>query len=87
MSRVAITGVGAISCLGSDRESIAKSLYEGRSGIVSDPERKELGFRSSLTGSIKDFDPRRYASRKMRKTMTLFSIQSYAAAMQAIEQS
>jgi 3-oxoacyl-[acyl-carrier-protein] synthase-1 len=87
MSRVAITGVGAISCLGNDRESIAKSLYEGRSGIVSDPERAELGFRSCLTGVIKDFDPRRYASRKMRKTMTLFSVQSYAAAMQAVEQS
>lgn len=87
MSRVAITGVGAISCLGNDRESIAKSLYEGRSGIVSDPERAKLGFRSCLTGEIKDFDPRRYASRKMCKTMTLFSVQSYAAAMQAIEQS
>lgn len=87
MTRVAITGVGAISCLGNDRDSIAKSLYEGRSGIVSDPERVGLGFRSCLTGAIKDFDPRRYASRKMRKTMTLFSIHSYAAAMQAIEQS
>ncbi len=87
MTRVAITGVGAISCLGNDRDSIAKSLYEGRSGIVSDPERAGLGFRSCLTGAIKDFDPRRYASRKMRKTMTLFSIHSYAAAMQAIEQS
>jgi len=87
MSRVAITGVGAISCLGNDRQSIAKSLYTGRSGIVSDPERTKLGFRSTLTGSIKDFDPCRYVSRKLRKTMTLFSVQSYAAVMQAIEQS
>ncbi len=87
MSRVAITGVGGISCLGCDRESIAESLYKGRSGIVTDPEREALGFRGCLTGSIKDFDPRCYGSHKMRKTMTLFSIQSYAAAMQAIEQS
>ncbi len=87
MNRVAITGVGAISCLGCDRQGIVESLYQGRSGIVSDPRRKELGFRSSLTGAIKDFDVSRYASRKIRKSMTLFSIQSYAAALQAIEQS
>ena len=83
MSRVAITGIGAISCLGCDRERIAESLYQGRSGIVCDPKRKELGFRSSLTGEIKDFDPGRYVTRKQRKTMTLFTIQSYAAALQA----
>jgi len=85
MHRVAITGIGAISCLGCDRERIAESLYQGRSGIVCDPKRKELGFRSSLTGEIKDFDPDRYVTRKQSKTMTLFTIQSYAAALQAIE--
>ena len=85
MPRVAITGIGAISCLGCDREGIAESLYQGRSGIISDPKRKELGFRSSLTGVIKGFDPSCYATRKQRKAMTLFTIQSYAAALQAIE--
>ena len=86
MFRIAITGIGAISCLGQDLENIAESLYQGRSGIVCDPKRKELGFRSSLTGAIHGFDPARYVNRKMRKTMTLFTIQSYAAALQAIEQ-
>jgi 3-oxoacyl-[acyl-carrier-protein] synthase-1 len=86
MFRVAITGIGAISSLGCDLDTIAESLYHGRSGIVSDPIRKELGFRSSLTGAINGFDPTRYVSRKTRKTMTLYTIQSYAAALQAIDQ-
>jgi 3-oxoacyl-[acyl-carrier-protein] synthase-1 len=86
MNRVAITGIGAISCLGCDQEAIADSLYQGRSGIVFDAERKELGFRGCLTGAIKDFEPRRYVTRKMERTMTLFGIQSYAASLQAIEQ-
>ena len=86
MFRVAITGIGAISCLGCDLESIADSLYHGRCGIVCDPQRKELGFRSSLTGAIRGFDPARYVNRKMHKTMTLFTVQSYAAALQAIDQ-
>jgi 3-oxoacyl-[acyl-carrier-protein] synthase-1 len=86
MFRVAITGIGAISSLGCDLVGIAESLYHGRSGIVCDPKRKELGFRSSLTSAIHGFDPARYVNRKMRKTMTLFTIQSYAAALQAIDQ-
>lgn len=87
MSRVAITGIGAISCLGCDANTIADSMYHGRSGIVFDSERKKLGFRSPLTGMIQGFDPARYANHKMLKTMTLFTAQSYAAALQAIEQS
>lgn len=84
--RVAITGVGAISCLGVRRESIADGLYHGCSGIVIDPERARIGFRSPLTGHIKGFNPEEHLNRKTRKTMTDHAIQSYAAAMQAIEQ-
>lgn len=86
MNRVAITGIGAVSCLGCDHQTIADSLYHGRSGIVFDPERQQLGFRGCMTGAIKDFDPHRYVSRKIQKTMTLFSVESYAACLQAIEQ-
>ena len=87
MNRVVITGVGAISCLGCDCETIAAGLYDGDCGIVIDAERQKLGFRSSLTGMIKGFIPQKYVSRKEGKTMTVFAVQSYAAAMQAIEQS
>lgn len=86
MKRVAITGVGAISCIGCNREQISNSLYRGLSGVSSDSERRELGFRSSLTGMIRGFEPRTYVSRKAQKTMTLSAIQGYAASMQAIEQ-
>ncbi|MBN2064757.1 MAG: beta-ketoacyl-[acyl-carrier-protein] synthase family protein [Sedimentisphaerales bacterium] len=82
--RVVITGIGAISCLGCDLDTIADSLYHGRSGIVCDTERKALGFRSGLTGAIKGFEPNKYACRKTRKTMTLYTIQSYAAVLQAL---
>jgi 3-oxoacyl-[acyl-carrier-protein] synthase-1 len=85
--RVVITGVGAISCLGCNLKTIADSLYHGCSGIVCDPERQQIGFRSCLTGAIRGFDPNRYVNRKVQKTMTTFAIQSYAAAIQAIEQS
>jgi 3-oxoacyl-[acyl-carrier-protein] synthase-1 len=86
MHRVAITGVGIISCLGNDRETVGRALLQGKSGIVFDPERQSLGFRSPLTGVIRDFDPSRHLSKKQRKTMPDFAVWTHAAAMDALEQ-
>jgi 3-oxoacyl-[acyl-carrier-protein] synthase I len=52
MNRVVITGMGIYSCLGKNLDEVKQSLYGGRSGIVFDPERKEFGYRSALTGFI-----------------------------------
>ncbi len=86
MNRVAITGIGIVSCLGTDREIIARRLYRGESAVEVDPERLALGFRSPLTTRIPGFEPSRYISRKARKTMTDFAVQAYAASVDAIEQ-
>jgi 3-oxoacyl-[acyl-carrier-protein] synthase-1 len=85
--RVAITGVGIVSCLGRDRETVAGALHAGRSGIVVDEERRALGFISPLTGRIPEFTPRFPLSRKQKKSMPLFAEWAYEAAMQAVEQS
>ena len=50
--RVVITGMGIWSCLGTTLEEVKKSLYEGRSGIVLDASRRELGFQSALTAVV-----------------------------------
>ncbi len=52
MTRVVITGLGIYSCIGKNLVEVNKSLYEGRSGIVLDPRRKEMGYRSGLTGYL-----------------------------------
>ncbi len=85
MNRVAITGTGIISCLGNNIEIAGESLRRGVSGIVIDETRREMGFRSPLTGVIKDFSPDSYLSRKQRKTMPDFAIQAYAAVMDALK--
>ncbi|MBN2644645.1 MAG: beta-ketoacyl-[acyl-carrier-protein] synthase family protein [Desulfuromonadaceae bacterium] len=82
--RVAITGVGVVSCLGCGCEAVSAALRAGRSGIVVDEERLELGFRSPLTGTIRGFDPKDWLGRKERKTMTDFSVQAYAATREAL---
>ncbi|MEN6337886.1 MAG: beta-ketoacyl-[acyl-carrier-protein] synthase family protein [Phycisphaerales bacterium] len=84
MNRVAITGVGIVSCLGADKETVAAGLYRGQSAVEVDPERVALGFRSPLTTRIRDFDATRHLNRKARKTMTDFAVQAHAAATEAI---
>lgn len=84
MHRVAITGVGIVSCLGSDVGTVSEALRQGQSGIVVDEERRKLGFRSPLTGRVLGFDADSVLSRKQRKTMPDFAIQAYKAAQDAI---
>ena len=84
MHKVAITGIGIVSCLGCDPETVGAALRAGRSGIVVDEERRRRGFRSPLTGVIRDFDPARVLSKKQRKTMPDFAVQAYAAARDAL---
>ncbi|MDD4395605.1 MAG: beta-ketoacyl synthase N-terminal-like domain-containing protein, partial [Bacteroidales bacterium] len=52
MKRVVITGMGIYSSLGKDLDSVAKALFEGKSGIGIDPIRMEYGYRSPLTGMV-----------------------------------
>lgn len=87
MHRTAITGIGIISCLGNDIETVGKALRLGKSGIVIDENRTKLGFRSPLTGMIKGFDPEKYLSRKHRKTMPDFAVHAFAAATDALKMS
>ena len=68
MERVVITGLGIVSCLGNDRDSVAASLRETRSGIRAIPEYAELGFRSQV-GGAPDIDLDARIDRKQRRFM------------------
>ena len=52
MNRVVITGLGIYSCIGTNLDDVRQSLYEGKSGVVVDQERKLFGYRSGLTGFV-----------------------------------
>ena len=86
MERVVITGMGIWSCLGKDLEEVTISLREGRSGIVMDPVRKELGFRSGLTGKVDMPDLKSELSRRQRVGMAEECYYAYVAAAQAFLQ-
>ena len=52
MNTVVITGLGIYSCIGANLDEVRQSLYEGKSGIVVDQDRKQFGYRSGLTGYV-----------------------------------
>ncbi|HBD93379.1 MAG: beta-ketoacyl synthase [Spirochaetes bacterium GWF1_31_7] len=86
-NRVVVTGMGIISCLGNTIADVSHSLQNGIPGYGIDQERINLGFRSPLTGIIKNFDEKAYLDRKRRKTMSLSTLWAYAASEQAIKDS
>jgi len=86
MHRVVITGMGIYSCIGKNLTEVRQSLYEGRSGIILDPERKELGFRSALTGFVETPDLKNFLHRRDRVGMHQPAMFAYMSTREALEQ-
>src|SRR5690554_5815267 len=84
-NRVVITGMGIRSCIGNSLEEVTKSLYEGKSGIVFDPERKQFGFQSALTGKIDKPDLKKLLKRRQRISMGEESEYAYMATFEALK--
>ena len=84
--RVVITGMGIWSCLGTNLETVKESLYNGKSGIVFDQARKDLGFRSALTASVEKPDLKKLIPRNQRQFMPEEAQYAYMSTLQALEQ-
>ena len=86
MNRVVITGMGVYSTIGKNLDEVKESLYLGKSGIVLDPVRKELGFRSSLTGAIERPNLKGILPRRMRVGLPEQGEYAYLATVEALKQ-
>lgn len=84
MKRVVITGMGIYSCLGKTLEEVRESLYTGKSGIIFDPVRKEIGFRSALTAKLDIPDLKKELSRQQRAFMPEQAKYAYCATLDAL---
>lgn len=83
--RVVITGMGIYSCIGTSLEEVKQSLYEGKSGIKYDEERKEFGFRSALTGMVPRPDLKNLLSRRQRISIGEETEYAYMATIEALK--
>lgn len=83
--RVVITGMGIYSCLGKTLGEVRDSLYNGKSGIVFDPVRKEMGFVSALTGCLEIPNLKGVLSRNQRVYMPEEALYAYCATSDALK--
>ena len=85
MRRVAITGLGVVSPVGSDKATFFNALLEAKSGIRSVPVNFPTGSEQVLMGSI-DFQPEEYFAKAKLLTMDRVSQFALVAAREAMAQ-
>jgi 3-oxoacyl-[acyl-carrier-protein] synthase-1 len=86
LRRVAITGLGIVSPIGSNAGEVTDSLRAGRSGIVKSDIYEEMGFRSHVHGAP-DIDFEDHIDRKLRRFMGDGAAYGYIAMQEAIASS
>jgi len=84
--RVVITGMGIYSCIGKNKEEVLKSLFEGKSGIGIVPERRELGYRSALSGILEKPNLKNLLDRRQRLCLSEHGHYAYVATLEALHQ-
>jgi len=84
-TRVVISGIGIYSCIGKNLVEVKESLYNGKSGIVIDPVRKELGFMSALTGYVEPPVLKGKLDRRLRIGMAIEAEYAYLSTLEALE--
>ncbi len=83
--RVVITGIGAVSCVGNDVQSLWDAVVNGRCGLGK-VERFDLSaYRTQIAGEVKNFDPTLYMTEKEARRMDDFALYAIAAADEAMK--
>ena len=86
MRRVVVTGMGIVSCLGNDKQTVSDALRQSRSGITFNDSFKEIGLRSHVCGSV-EIDLKARIDRKARRFMGDAAAYAYVAMQDAVTDS
>ena len=83
MRRVVVTGLGIVSSIGNNTNEVVQSLKLGKSGISSDQQMIDNGFRSQISGSIK-INVNEHIEKRTLRFMGEGAAYAYIALKQAI---
>ena len=86
MKRAVITGLGIVSCIGTNKEAVLESLKQGKSGIQYREDYKEMGLRSHIAGTI-DIDLKEHIDRKQLRFMGDAAAYAYISMQEAAKDS
>ena len=87
MRRVVITGMGAVSPVGNNVETMWDSLVSGKSGIGIVTRYDPALTKAKVAAEVKDFDPTQYIEKRDVRKTDLYCQYAVAAAVQAVEDS
>lgn len=83
--RVVITGVGAVTPLGTGAERAWARLRKGESGVAPITRFDTTGFKTKIAAELKDFDPEDFIEKKRVRRTDPFIHYALAAARMAVE--
>lgn len=83
--RIVVTGMGVVSCFGSDVNTFYSQLLSGKSGISQIIEFPCEDFPTRFAGVIKDFDPGDYLEKKQARRVDKFIAYTIVAGKKALE--
>jgi len=86
MKRVVVTGLGIVSCIGNDLDTVSNNLKNLNSGISAAPEYKEFSFRSLVHGKP-DINLEENIDRRLLRFMGDGAAYNYIAMKNAIKDS
>lgn len=87
MRRVVITGLGAVTPVGNDVDTMWESLKSGKNGIGLITRFDRERTKAKVAAEVKDFDPTLYIEKRECRKLDLFCQYALAAAAQAAEDS
>ncbi len=85
--RVVVTGLGAVTPLGNDVDTLWDGIKEGKSGIDFITRVNKEEFPVSVAAEVNDFDPTKFIDRKESRKMDLFTQYAVAASDMALKDS
>ena len=85
--RIVVTGMGLVSCFGTDVDKFYDSLLKGKSGVVPIKEFDVSDFPTRFAGIIRDFEVEDYMQKKMARRSDPFIRYAMVAGKKALEMS
>lgn len=74
MRRVVITGIGAVTPVGNDIETMWDSLVNGKNGIDYIKSFDTEKLKVKVAAEVKDFDPTKYIEKRNSERLTFLSV-------------
>lgn len=85
--RVVVTGLGAISPVGNDVDTMWKNLVDGVCGIEEISAFDTTDLKVHIAGTVKDFDAEKYIEKREIRKLDIYCQYALAAAQQAVDDS